>query len=83
MVILAIVLIVVGIAFVVLGLAAAAREVFRRASQPATRGLQIDPAAWEKLVRAVTELIKVAPQRLLLTLVGAGLVGLGGALVAR
>jgi len=84
MVVLGIVLIVLGLAFVLLGLAAAAREVFRRASQPGTRGLPtLDPTAWEKLVRAITELVKVAPQWLLLTLVGAGLVGAGGALVAR
>ncbi len=78
-------LIILGIAFVLLGLAAAAREVFRHATrEPATRGLPtVDPAAWEKLVRSVTELIKVAPQWLLLTLVGAGLVGVGGALVTR
>jgi hypothetical protein len=44
----------------------------------------IDAAASGKLVRAVTELIKVAPQwLLLLTLAGAGRVGWGGALVAR
>ncbi len=84
MVVLGIVLIVLGVAFVLLGLAAAAREVLRYASQPATRGLPtVDPAAWEKLVRAVTELSKVAPQWLLLTLVGAGLVGTGGSLVTR
>ncbi|HEX7256151.1 MAG TPA: hypothetical protein VF236_09515 [Gaiellaceae bacterium] len=81
MVVLGIVLIVVGVAFIVLGLAAAAREVFRRATAPATRGLPIDPEAWEKLLRAITELVKVAPQWFLLTLVGAALVGIGGALL--
>jgi hypothetical protein len=83
MVVLGIVLILIGLAFVLLGLAAAAREVFRHASEPATRGLPIDPTAWEKLIRAITELVKVAPQWLLLTLVGVGLVGAGGALVTR
>jgi hypothetical protein len=83
-VVLGIVLIVLGLGFVLLGLVAAAREVFRRATEPATRGLPtIDPNAWEKLVRAVTELVKVAPQWLLLTFVGVGLVGVGGALVTR
>lgn len=81
MVVLGIVLIVLGVAFIVLGLAAAAREVFRHATQPATRGLPIDPEAWEKLLRAVTELVKVAPQWFLLTLVGAALVGVGAALL--
>ena len=81
MVVLGIVLIVLGVAFIVLGLAAAAREVFRRATEPATRGLPIDPEAWEKLLRAITQLVKVAPQWFLLTLVGAALVGVGGALL--
>lgn len=81
MVVLGIVLIVLGVAFIVLGLAAAAREVFRHATRPATRGLPIDPEAWEKLLRAVTELVKVAPQWFLLTLVGAALVGVGAALL--
>jgi hypothetical protein len=76
-----IVLIVLGVAFIVLGLAAAAREVVRSVTSPGTRGLPIDPAAWEKLVRAITELIKVAPQWFLLTLVGAALVAIGGALL--
>ncbi|HEV3478018.1 MAG TPA: hypothetical protein VG144_01060 [Gaiellaceae bacterium] len=81
MAVLGVALIVLGAAFVVLGLAAAAREVFRRSAEPATRGTPIDPEAWEKLLRAVTELVKVAPQWFLLTLVGAALVGLGGALL--
>jgi hypothetical protein len=80
MVVLGVVLIVLGVAFIVLGLAAAAREVFRRASRR-ERGLPIDPEAWEKLLRAVTELVKVAPQWFLLTLVGAGLVGGGASLL--
>jgi hypothetical protein len=75
------ILIALGLAFIVLGLAAAAREVFRRSTAPADRGLPIDPEAWEKLLRAITQLVKVAPQWFLLTLVGAGLVGLGGALL--
>lgn len=76
MVVLGVVLIVLGVAFIVLGLTAAAREVFRRASRR-DRALPIDPEAWEKLLRAVTELVKVAPQWFLLTLVGAALVGVG------
>lgn len=62
-----IVLIVLGVAFILLGLAAAAREVFRKAAAPKERGLPIDPEAWEKLLRALTELVKVAPQWFLLT----------------
>jgi hypothetical protein len=81
-VVLAIVLIVLGVAFVVLGLAAATREVFRRSSvPPGVGGGALDPEAWEKLLRALTELVKVAPQWFLLTLVGAALVGVGGALL--
>ena len=81
MVVLGIALIALGVVFIVLGLAAAAREVFRRSTAPADRGLPIDPEAWEKLLRAITELVKVAPQWFLLTLVGAALVGVGGALL--
>jgi hypothetical protein len=80
-VVLGLVLIVLGVAFIVLGLTAAAREVFRRTAAPGARGVPIDPEAWEKLIRAVTELVKVAPQWFLLTLVGAALVGIGGALL--
>lgn len=43
MVVLDIVLIIFGVAFIVLGLAGAAREVFRRAREPADRRLPIDP----------------------------------------
>jgi hypothetical protein len=81
MVVFGIILIALGVAFIVLGLTAAAREVFRHSTAPATRGLPIDPRAWEKLLRALTELIKVAPQWFLLTLVGAALVGIGAALL--
>lgn len=81
MVVFGIILIALGVAFILLGLTAAAREVFRKSTAPATRGLPIDPAAWEKLLRAMTELIKVAPQWFLLTLVGAALVGIGAALL--
>ncbi len=81
MVVVGVVLIALGVAFIVLGLAAAAREVFRRSTAPGTRGQPLDPEAWEKLVRAITELVKVAPQWFLLTLVGAALVGIGGALL--
>ena len=84
MVVFGIVLIVLGVAFILLGLAGAAREVFRKAAAPKERGLPIDPEAWEKLLRALTELVKVAPQWYLLTLVGAALVGSGcGPAVAR
>lgn len=81
MVVLGIVLIVLGAAFLLLGLAAAAREVFRTATKPASRGLPVDPEAWAKLLNALTSLVKVAPQWFLLTLVGAALVGIGAALL--
>ena len=73
-------LIALGLAFIVLGLAAASREVFRKTSRR-DRALPTDPEAWEKLLRAVTELVKVAPQWFLLTLVGAALVGVGAYLL--
>ena len=79
--VLGVVLIVVGVAFILLGLAAAAREVFRRSTQPATRGLPVDPEACGKLIGAITQLVKVAPEWLLLTLVGAALVGIGAYLL--
>lgn len=81
MTVLGVVLIVLGVAFIVLGFAAAAREVLRRSRAPAERALPTDPEAWEKLLRALTELVKVAPQWFLLTLVGVVLVGVGGALL--
>jgi uncharacterized membrane protein len=80
-VVLGIVLIVLGAAFVALGLAAAAREVFRKSTRPADRAGPVDPEAWEKLLRALTELVKVAPQWFLLTFVGVVLVAVGGALL--
>lgn len=80
MVVAGVALIALGIAFIVLGLAAAAREVFRTASRR-DRALPTDPEAWEKLLRAITELVKVAPQWFLLTLVGAALVGVGAYLL--
>jgi len=81
MVVFGIILIALGVAFILLGLTAAAREVFRKSTEPATRGLPIDPAAWGKLLTALTELVKIAPQWFLLTLVGAALVGIGAALL--
>ncbi|HEX2292722.1 MAG TPA: hypothetical protein VHK46_02990 [Gaiellaceae bacterium] len=81
MTVLGVVLIVLGVAFILLGLTAAAREVFRRTSEPATRGLPVDPKAWATLLKAMTELIKVAPQWFLLTLVGTALVAIGGAML--
>jgi hypothetical protein len=80
-VVLGIVLIVLGVAFIVLGLAAAAREVFRRATAPETRGLAIDPEAWEKLLRAITELVKVAPSGSFSRSSAPHSVGIGGALL--
>jgi hypothetical protein len=79
--VLGVVLIALGVAFILLGLVAAAREVVRRSKAPAARGIPIDPEAWEKLLRALTELVKVAPQWFLLTLVGVALVAVGGALL--
>lgn len=80
MVVAGVALIALGLAFIVLGLAAASREVFRKTSRR-DRALPTDPEAWEKLLRAVTELVKVAPQWFLLTLVGAALVGVGAYLL--
>lgn len=70
------ILIGVGIAFVLLGLVAAAREVLR-AQTEGVRGSSVDPESWAKLLSALTELIKVAPQWLLLVGVGLAMVVIG------
>ena len=81
MAVVGVILIVVGLAFLLLGLAAAARQVFQQATAPRTRGLPIDPEKWAKLVSALTELVKVAGVWVLLTLVGGALIGVGAYLI--
>jgi hypothetical protein len=81
-VVLGIVLIILGVAFIVLALVAAARKVLLRATGPSPAGLgPFDPEKWAKFVRAVTAFVKAAPEWLLLALLGAGLVAWGGALL--
>ena len=50
MVVAGVALIALGLAFIVLGLAAASREVFRKTSRR-DRALPTDPEAWERLLR--------------------------------
>lgn len=82
--VLGIVLIVLGVLFVLLSLVAAARMVLLK-SNPATpspAGLgPFDPEKWKGLVEAITSFIKAAPQWLLLTVVGAGLIAWGGTML--
>jgi|GEM_PF-6246868 len=81
---LGIVLIVLGVLFILLSLVAAARMVLIK-SNPATptpAGLgPFDPDKWKGFVEAITSFVKVAPQWLLLALVGAGLVAWGATLL--
>lgn len=80
--VLGIVLIVLGVLFVLLSLVAAARLVLLKSTEPAPAGLgAFDPEKWQKFIEAVTNFVKVAPQWLLLSLVGAGLIAWGATLV--
>jgi hypothetical protein len=86
MVVLGVVLIVIGVAFLLLGLAGAAREVFRKATpKPGERSVlgALDPEKWAKLVGALNETIKLAGSWIALVLVGGGLVGAGAYLVGQ
>lgn len=67
-----------GAIFVVLGVVAAVHDVLRSIADKGDRGAAFDPGAWAKLVESLTELVKVAPQWLLLTLTGVGLMVFGG-----
>jgi hypothetical protein len=86
MAVLGVVLIVIGIAFLLLGLAGAAREVFKKAApQPGQRGIlsSIDPEKWAKLVGALNETIKLAGTWIAIVLVGGALVGVGAYLLGQ
>ena len=86
MAVLGVVLIVIGIAFLLLGLAGAAREVFKKtAPQPGERslGATFDPEKWAKLVGALNETIKLAGVWFAMVLVGGGLVGAGAYLLGQ
>ncbi|MEA2466216.1 MAG: hypothetical protein QOJ57_342 [Thermoleophilaceae bacterium] len=78
--VLGIALIVVGFLFIVLAMVAAARKIFQKAQAPAGQALgAFDPGAWAKLITAIVNFIKVAPEWLLLAVVGAGLIAWGAA----
>ncbi len=79
MTVLGIVLIVLGVAFLLLGLAGAARAVFQQTQpQPGQRGLPpFDPEKWATLVKAFNETIKLAGIWFAVVLVGGVLVGAG------
>ncbi|MCW2761488.1 MAG: hypothetical protein JWR85_1689 [Marmoricola sp.] len=80
MAVLGVVLIVIGVAFLLLGLAGAARDVFQKTHpRSADRGLSaFDPEKWATLVKALNETIKLAGPWFAMVLVGGALVG-GGA----
>jgi uncharacterized membrane protein len=80
MVIVGVALIVVGLGFIGLGFVAAARAVFHYA-QPSRDLGSIDPEKWAKLVGAFSELVKVAPEWLLITLVGVALTAIGSSML--
>lgn len=69
------ILVALGVAFVLLGLIAAVREVMR--ADMRERGTAADPEAWAKLFTALTELVKIAPLWFLLVLVGLVMVFFG------
>jgi hypothetical protein len=82
--VLGIVLIVLGVLFVLLSLIAAARLVLLKSNtpDPTPAGLgPFDPEKWKGLVEAVTSFVKAAPQWLLLSVVGAGLIAWGGTML--
>lgn len=82
--VLGIVLIVLGVLFILLSLVAAARMVLIKSNPtgPTPAGLgAFDPEKWKGLVEAITSFVKVAPQWLLLSLFGAGLIAWGATLV--
>lgn len=75
-------LIVVGFLFIGLAMTAAAKKVFQKATQPAAQAVgAFDPEAWAKLVSAVVNFVKVAPEWLLLAAVGAGFIAWGTTMV--
>jgi len=81
---LGIVLVVLGVLFVVLSLFAATRMVLLKSNpeNPTPAGLgPFDPEKWEGLVEALTSFVKAAPQWLLLTLVGTGLIAWGATML--
>ena len=80
--VLGVVLIVLGVAFIMLSLVAAARMVLLESQKAGPAGLgDFDPEAWAKFLHAVAKVIKIAPQWLLLAAVGAGFVAWGGAML--
>jgi hypothetical protein len=83
-----IVLIVIGVLFLLLGLARAAKDVFfagRASAQSeggrAGPGGTFDPERWAKLVGALTEFIRTSPMWFALVIVGAVLVAVGAAML--
>ena len=77
---LGIVLVLIGIAFLLLGLSGAARAVFTDLKDPRAQSLDVEK--WAKLVTALTELVRIAPAWVLMTLAGAALIGWGSVLLS-
>jgi hypothetical protein len=79
-----IVLIVLGVLFILLSLVAAARSILLKSNptEPTPAGLgALDPEKWQKFLEAITSFVKVAPQWLLMSVVGAGLIAWGTTLL--
>jgi hypothetical protein len=76
---LGVVLIVLGVAFLLIGLAGAARAVLQQTHpRPGQRALStFDPQQWATLVKALNETIKLAGVWFAAVLVGGALVGAG------
>jgi hypothetical protein len=81
MTVVGIILIVVGFGFILLAMVAGAKTVFDKAQPSAQAAGAFDPAAWAKLVTAITNFVKVAPGWLLFAAVGAGLVAWGATML--
>jgi len=82
--VLGIVLIVLGVLFVLLSLVAAARLVLLKSNsaEPTPAGLgAFDPEKWKGFVEAMANFVKVAPQWLLMSLVGAGFIAWGATML--
>jgi hypothetical protein len=71
-------LVVFGALFLLLGLITAVLVVFGvDRTQMTAQAVPVDPGAWAKFVKALTDLIKVAPLWLLLSGAGLGLILIG------
>jgi hypothetical protein len=86
MVILGAVLCALGVLFVALGFAGACKVVFaggQRVAAPQPEGIgAFDPEKWATLIKALVQLVKVAPAWFLCVFTGVALVAIGVALIS-